>query len=312
MVYGDRELRTGGQFNMYDPRKPRPLKPRTLQVLVIDANNFSRGLISEILRSLNVTNITSARSEEMAGNFLLERPIDVILLSWEEGDAIDGLSFVRKLRRHEDDRLRRLPVVLITAGLTRQMVIQGRDAGVDEFLAKPIAPNAMRQRLEMIVETPRPFVDCSVFLGPCRRRKNPADYYGAKRRAGERVAERPTLVDQDEIASQTPIRMILAQLRQTCTHLRASRPEALATANEQLKIAKEIAVEAKDHALHACLASFESYVGVATPLGQIEEQVITTALTALEQLAALPQNYAEARDSVAMALGKAIQKKLAA
>jgi len=297
---------------MYDPRKPRPLKPRTLQVLVIDANNFSRGLIAEILRSLNVTNITSARSEEVAWGFLLERPTDAVLLSWEEGDSIEGLAFVRKLRKHEDDRLRRLPVILITGGLTRQMVIQGRDAGVDEFLAKPIAPNAMRQRLEMVVETPRPFVDCSVYLGPCRRRKNPADYYGAKRRSGERVAERPAMVDQDEIAAQTPIRMMLAQLRQTCAHLRASRPEALATAYEQLKVAKDLAIEAKDHALHAGLASFESYIGIATPLGQLEEPVITTALTALEQLAALPQNYAEARDSVALALGKAIQKKLAA
>ena len=297
---------------MHDPRKPRPLKPRTLQVLVVDANNFSRGLIGEILRSLNVTNISSARSEEMAAAFLLERPTDVILLSWEEGDALNGLDLVRKLRKHEDDRLRRLPVVLITAGLTRQMVINGRDAGMDEFLAKPISPMAMRQRLEMVIETPRPFVDCSIFLGPCRRRKNPADYYGAKRRAGERVAGRPALIDQDEVAAKTPIRVMLAQLRQTCTHLRASRPEALSTAFEQLKIAKDLAIELQDHALHAGLASFESYVGIATPLGQLEEPVVTTALTALEQLAALPQNYAEARDSVALALGKAIQKKLAA
>jgi len=297
---------------MHDPRKPRPLKPRTLQVLVVDANTFSRGLIAEILRSLNVTNITSARNEDMANTFLIERPTDAILLSWEEGDSLDGLSFVRKLRKHEDDRLRRLPVVLITAGLTRQMVINGRDAGVDEFLAKPISPMAMKQRLEMVVETPRPFIDCNVFLGPCRRRKNPADYYGAKRRAGERVSERPAMIDQDEIAAQTPIRLIMAQLRQTCAHLRASRPEALGTAIEQIRIAKGIAIESKDHALHAGLASFESYVGVATPLGQIEEPVLNTALTALEQLAALPQNYAEARDSVAIALGKAIQKKLAA
>jgi CheY-like chemotaxis protein len=288
------------------------LKPRTLQVLVADSNAFSRGLIGEILRSLNVTNISSARSEEMAANFLIERPTDMILVSWEEGDAFDGLGFVRKMRKHEDDRIRRLPVVLITAGLTRQMVINGRDAGVDEFLAKPISPMAMRQRLEMVVETPRPFIDCNVFLGPCRRRKNPADYYGAKRRAGERVAERPAMIDQDEVAAQTPIRLVLSQLRQTCAHLRASRPEALAAAIDQLRTAKEIAIETKDHALHAGLASFESYVGVATPLGQLEEPVITTALTALEQLAALPQNYAEARDSVAIALGKAIQKKLAA
>src|SRR5262245_24630307 len=176
---------------MHDPRKPRLLKPRDLSALIVDANNFSRGLIGEILRSLNLTNISSARSEEMAATFLLDRPVDIILVSWEEGDALDGLTFVRQVRHFEDDRIRRLPVVFLTSAPTRQMVPQCRDAGVDEFLAKPISPLAMRQRLEMVVETPRPFIDCSVYLGPCRRRKNPADYYGAKRRAGERVA-RPT------------------------------------------------------------------------------------------------------------------------
>ena len=37
------------------------MKPRTLQVLVADSNNFSRGLIGEILRSLNVTNISDVQ-----------------------------------------------------------------------------------------------------------------------------------------------------------------------------------------------------------------------------------------------------------
>lgn len=297
---------------MQDPRKPRPLKPQTLSVLVADANNFSRTLIGEILRSLNVSNISSARNEEMARTFLIDRPIDVILLSWEESDAFDGLKFVRELRKVEDERIRRLPVVLITAGLTRQMVINGRDAGVDEFLAKPISPLAMRQRLEMVVETPRPFVDCSVYLGPCRRRKNPADYYGAKRRAGERSAPSVPMIDQDEVAAKTPIRIALAALRQTCTQLRASRPEALATAMEQIKTAKDLAIAQNDHALHSGCAAFEAYISVATPMGQLESNVVNTALGALEQLAALPLGYADARDSVAIALGKAIQKKLAA
>jgi DNA-binding response OmpR family regulator len=283
-----------------------------LSVLVADANNFSRSLIGEILRSLNVSNISSARTEEMAKNFLIDRPIDVILLSWEEGDSLDALKFVREMRRVEDDRIRRLPVVLVTAGLTRQTVINGRDAGVDEFLAKPISPLAMRQRLEMVVETPRPFVDCSVYLGPCRRRKNPADYYGAKRRAGERAASAAPMVDQDEVAAQTPIRLALAALRQTCTLLRASRPEALATAMEQIRTAKDLAILQNDHALHSGCAAFEAYISVATPLGQLEDNVINTALGALEQLAVLPLGYADARDSVAIALGKAIQKKLAA
>ncbi len=297
---------------MHDPRKPRPLKPGAISVLVADANTFSRNLIGEILRSLDVTNISSARSEDSAASFLIDSAPDIILLSWEEGDSFNGLNFVRKLRREKDRRVSRLPVVLITASLTRQMVMNGRDAGVDEFLAKPISPLAMRQRLEMVIETPRPFVDCSVFIGPCRRRKNPAEYYGAKRRAGELEAEPTPMIDQDEIAAQTPIRRVLSQLRKTCALLHARRPDALVTATEQIGVARGLAVDAKDHALQAGLTSFESYIGITTPLGLLEETVVHTALNALEQLAALPQNYAEARDSVAIALGKAIQKKLAA
>lgn len=297
---------------MHDPRKPRLLKHRSLNVLVVDTNNFSRGLIAEILRSLNVTNISSARDAELANAFLVDRPIDVILVSWEEADAFDGLGFIRAIRRLPDERTRRLPVILVTSGLTRQTVIAGRDAGADEFLAKPISPAALQQRLQMVVETPRPFVDCSVFLGPCRRRKNPADYYGAKRRAGERTAERPAMIDQDEVARDMPIRRALSRLREICAALRASRPETLNAALEELKTAKVIAIDQKDHALHAGLASFESYIVVATPLGQVDQSVVDTALTALEQLSALPQTFAEARDSVAIALGKAIQKKLAA
>lgn len=298
---------------MHDPRRPRALKPRTLSVLVLDANNFSRGLIGEILRSLNVSIIHSARSEELAVSYLLERPVDVILLSWEESDLVDGLSFVRRLRRMDDERLRRLPVVLITAGLTRQMVISGRDAGVDEFLAKPISPLAMRQRLEMVVETPRPFIDCSVYLGPCRRRKNPADYHGAKRRSIDRAAEEAKpMVDHDEESAKSPIRLALTALRQACTQLQAGETAALIETMKHVAAAKALAVADKDHALHAAIAAFESYVAVASPARPLEEHVMQTALGALEQLSVLPQNFTEARDSVAIALGKAIQKKLAA
>src|SRR5690606_26035660 len=94
--------------------------------------------------------------------------------------------------------------------------------------------------------------------------------------------------------------------------LRASRPEALETAISQIKTAKDLSSEQQDHALHSGLAAFEAYISVATPLGQLDDNVVNIALNALEQLAVLPQSYSEARDSVAIALGKAIQKKLAA
>jgi DNA-binding response OmpR family regulator len=301
-----------GGKNMLDPRKPKTLRPRTLSVLVVDAANFSRGMIAEILRGHDVANIFSARGAADAQDFLSDNTIDLIFLSWEPGDAFDALSFCRALRRAPGDRLRRLPVILVTSALTRQMVIDGRDAGVDEFLAKPISPAALRQRLEMVIETPRPFVDCDVFIGPCRRRKNPADYYGEKRRAGDNVAAASgPLVDHDEEAAKTPIRIALAALRETCNQLPA-RPTVLGQAIGQIKVASDIALASKDSALHGSLSAFEAYIGVSSPLGQLDESVMNTALSALEQLAMLPLSYADARDSVALALGKAIQKKLAA
>jgi CheY-like chemotaxis protein len=298
---------------MHDPRKPRALKPRTVHVLVLDANTFSRGLICEILRSLDVTNVHGARDEMSAMHLLYDQPIDLILISSDEGDSVDALGAIRNLRRLPNDRLRRLPVVLVTAGLTRQLVINGRDAGADEFLAKPISPVAMRQRLEMVIETPRPFIDCSVFVGPCRRRKNPADYHGAKRRDGDRPEEpASTLVDADEVAAQSPIRLALAALRQGCADIRGSQPNTMAFVRERFKAAKDIAASDKDKALSSALAAFEAYVSIQAPLGQLDPIVVSTALTAMEQLSMLPLSYTEARDSVALALGKAIHKKLAA
>jgi len=298
---------------MHDPRQPRTLRARTLSALVIDSNGFSRTLIGDILRSLDVGDVASARTEDEATTHLAGHACDLVLVSWEEGDALDGLGLCRRLRRGHFDRLRRIPILFVTAALTRQLVIDGRDAGVDEFLAKPISPAAMRQRLEMVIETPRPFVDCAVFIGPCRRRKNPADYHGAMRRAGDQEDTRQTpLVDHDEAMAQTPIRRALAALRDACRDLRNGRPSTLAAALDHSRRAREIAITDNDLALQSALQTFDSYIVVAAPLRQIEANVLSTALGALEQLATLPMDYAEARDSVAAALGKAIKKKLAA
>ena len=48
------------------------------------------------------------------------------------------------------------------------------------------------------------------------------------------------MIDHDEVAAQTPVRIALSALRQTCALLRASRPEALATALQQVKVAKDM------------------------------------------------------------------------
>lgn len=298
---------------MHDPRKPRPLKPRSISLLVLDSNNFSRSLITDITINLGVDDVVNVNSAELAYEHLLHKPCDGILLSWDQGDALDGLHFVRELRRVPNQRLRRLPVIFITSGLTREFVIAARDAGVDEFLSKPISPAAVRQRLEMVIETPRPFVDCEVFIGPCRRRKNPADYHGAKRRAGDRSQQPDTpQIDYEEQAAAAPIRVALAALRAASMGMTPQDAASRDAANAALREAQLLASKAQDNTLVNALATYQAYIDGAARKGRMEAPVISAALGALEQLATLPIDFAEARTNVAQALGKAIQKKLAA
>jgi DNA-binding response OmpR family regulator len=295
---------------MLDPRTPRPLKPRTLSVLVIDANKYTLQLLSDILRNLDVGQVVGARDLDVARKLLGEKLFDLVVLSWEPGDPLDGHGFIRQLRRANDARVRQLPLILVMSGLTREKVLAGRDAGADEFVAKPIAPAALQQRLQMVIETPRPFVDHPVYIGPCRRRKNPADYHGQRRRQGEQSAATP-IVDAEEEAARDPVRLLLADLRAACATLLGGEASGLPAAIALLAEARKIAVTRADRALVGSLSAFEAYLSAAAG-GGLDAKVVEVALTALEQLAALPPAFKDARESVALALGKAIHKKLVA
>lgn len=297
---------------MQDPRKPKKLRVQTLSVMVIEASKYGLNLLNEIFRTLDVRNVHGVRDLEAAKTRLAEHPVDVIILSWEPADPFNGLAFVRELRRVNDAYIRRLPVILVTSNLTRETVLAGRDAGVDEFVSKPIAPAALQQRLQMVVETPRPFVDHPVYIGPCRRRKNPADYHGEKRREDDRPAAAAPMFDADEAAAAAPIRVTLAALRTACSAIRPGDARSLEAPAHLIEAARGIASAEGDQSLTDALMAFEAYVSVRARSGRLEPAVVEVALNALEQLAALPVSFFQARNSVAVALGKAIQRKLVA
>jgi two-component system chemotaxis response regulator CheY len=56
-----------------------------------------------------------------------------------------------------------------------------RDAGITEFLAKPVSATLIYRRIAAMVENPRDFVETGSFFGPDRRRRA-AGPKGAERR----------------------------------------------------------------------------------------------------------------------------------
>jgi FixJ family two-component response regulator len=71
---------------------------------------------------------------------------------------------------------------MVTASSDKRHVIEARDAGVSEFLAKPVSAAAIYSHLVRVIEKPRPFVRTRTYSGPCRRRMARLDFEGPDRR----------------------------------------------------------------------------------------------------------------------------------
>jgi two-component system, chemotaxis family, chemotaxis protein CheY len=77
-----------------------------------------------------------------------------------------------------------VPIIMLTGHTERTRVTRARDAGITEFLAKPISAKGLYQRVFSIVAHPRPFIKTATYFGPDRRRNTSSSYSGPERRKG--------------------------------------------------------------------------------------------------------------------------------
>jgi len=92
---------------------------------------------------------------------------------------------------------------MLTGHSEKKRVIAARDAGVTEFLAKPISAKALYQRILNIVANPRPFIRTKNYFGPDRRRNANPNYAGPERRKGGKadVIKQQPLLDKAKSAT---------------------------------------------------------------------------------------------------------------
>ena len=104
----------------------------------------------------------------MALLLLREFDADFCIVDWQ-GEPMDGLGFVEFIRTSDESPNPELPVIMLTTNANTHRVIEARNAGVDEFLAKPITHRALHSRLLALVENPRLFIQSDRYTGPNRR-----------------------------------------------------------------------------------------------------------------------------------------------
>ena len=153
-------------------------------MLVVDDNEHMRRLLRSILGALGFENIEEAASGTETGFELLKRsPTDLLIADWHM-KPVDGLELIRRVRQGPDSPNPYLPIIMLTGHTELRRVIEARDAGANEVMAKPISVRALYARIITTIEEPRPFVRTGTYFGPDRRRKDVGPPPGvAERRA---------------------------------------------------------------------------------------------------------------------------------
>lgn len=154
-----------------------------VNVMVIDDNKHMSSLVMEILSALGIHNVVAVGDAAKAFKELQHFSADVIIVDWHM-QPLDGIDFVKLVRTAKDSANPYVPIIMLSGFTEYLRVVEARDAGVNEFLAKPISAKALYQRFASIIDNPRPFIRTKIYFGPDRRRQN----MGPPRGVGERRA----------------------------------------------------------------------------------------------------------------------------
>ena len=140
-----------------------------LNFLIVDDNKHMTMLVKNLIHALGARNVKETNDAAEAFTELTHFPGDIIIVDYQM-QPLDGLDFVRLVRTGSDSPNHYVPIIMLTGHTEMSKVLNARDAGVNEFLAKPISARSLYARIQKIIAQPREFIETRTYFGPDRRR----------------------------------------------------------------------------------------------------------------------------------------------
>ncbi len=168
-----------------------------LRFLICDDNAHMRRILRTLLHSFGAREAYEAEDGATALEMYIHYVPDIMILDWSM-PIFDGLELAQMIRQPDGNGNPYTPIIMLTGHSDKRRVMMARDAGVTEFLAKPISAKALYQRIVNVVVSPRPFIKTKSYFGPDRRRNTTTAYIGPERRNGGKaeVIQQQALLDK--------------------------------------------------------------------------------------------------------------------
>jgi two-component system KDP operon response regulator KdpE len=115
------------------------------RILIVDDDARLIRLLREVLSATNYDVITCSHGKQAVELAALEQP-DLVLLDIIMAD-LDGFNVARKVREFSN-----VPIIMLTAKIKEDDVLEGFEAGADDYVTKPFSCKELLARVQAVLK----------------------------------------------------------------------------------------------------------------------------------------------------------------
>jgi two-component system, chemotaxis family, chemotaxis protein CheY len=122
---------------------------KDLKFLVVDDYSTMRRIVKNLLHDLGYQQVQEADDGSTALPMLKTGGFDFLITDWNM-PGMPGLDLLKAVR--SDDKLAKLPVLMLTAEAKREQIVEAAQAGVNGYVIKPFTAATLKEKIDKILE----------------------------------------------------------------------------------------------------------------------------------------------------------------
>ncbi|MBL6734771.1 MAG: chemotaxis response regulator CheY [Shewanellaceae bacterium] len=122
---------------------------KNMKILIVDDFSTMRRIVKNLLRDLGFNNTQEADDGLTALPMLQNGDFDFVVTDWNM-PGMQGIDLLKAIRA--DEKLKHLPVLLVTAEAKKEQIVEAAQAGVNGYVVKPFTAGTLKEKLDKIFE----------------------------------------------------------------------------------------------------------------------------------------------------------------
>ena len=123
--------------------QPRVVE-QNMKIMIVDDYKTMLRILRNLLKQLNFLNVEEATDGSMALEMLRKNTFGMVISDWSM-EPMTGIQLLREVR--SDDRLKRLPFIMITERGKSENVFAAKEAGVSNYIVKPFNAEILKTKM---------------------------------------------------------------------------------------------------------------------------------------------------------------------